>query len=197
MDYIIRKANKEEARELAQLVNYAGKSDRNRGLDLYGWSLSAEEGDDLYDVGAREIAEGDGTYSYKNIRVLETQGKIAALAMSFRVKKKTPEEMNDVPELFKIFKELTNTIDGCYYLDSLAASPDFRGMGFGRLMLEDTIDLARQGGFDAIHLIAFDENIPAVRLYEKSGFYPIKDLPTPDHPEMPFGGKAVLFRKDL
>lgn len=197
MNFIIRQAKANESRELAELINHAGKSDKCRGLDLYAWSMSAKAGEDPYDIGAREILSVESYYSYKNMRVVEADGKIAALSMSFTVKAKTAEEMEEVPELFKVFKELTNTIDGCYYLDSLAAHPDFRGMGFGRVILEDTINLARQGGFDAVYLLAFEKNIPAISLYAKNDFYPIRDLPAPDHPEMPYDGKVVLYKKEL
>lgn len=197
MNYNIRQAKANESRELAVLINHAGKSDRCQGLDLYAWSLLTEKGEDPYDVGAREISSLDSYYSYKNIRVIEVDGKIAALSMSFMVMAKTPEEMKEVPELSKVFKELTNTIDGCYYLDSLATHPDYRGMGLGSVILEDTINLAREGGFDAIYLLAFEENIPAISLYAKNDFYPARDLPVPDHPEMPYGGKVVLFKKEI
>lgn len=197
MDYIIRNARKEEARELAMLVNHAGKSPGVQGLDLYGWSLDAKEGEVAYDVGARNITAESGTYSYKNMRVIEVQGKIAALAMSFEAFEKTEAEMEDVPEVFRIFKHLTNTIPGCYYLDSLAASPEFRGMGLGRKMLEDTINVGKNRGYDALYLLVFDENKLALSLYEKIGFSPVRELLVPDHSEMPFGGNIVLMKKGL
>ena len=197
MKYKVRDACKEEAKELAELVNHAGKSTTVQGLDLYGWSLSAKDGEDPYDVGARDIMAETGNYSYKNMRVIEASGRIAAVAMSFEAYEKTKEEMKEIPEIFRVFKDLTNTIPGCYYLDSLAASPDFRGMGFGRTMLEDTINIARERGYDALYLLVFDENTPALTLYEKSGFYSVRQLPVPDHAEMPFSGNIVLVKKDL
>ncbi len=197
MKYIIRNAKKEEARDLAFLVNLAGKSDRCQGLNLYEWKMDTKDGEDPYDVAVKDIAKDNGQYSYTNMRVIEAEGKIAAVAMSYEVSRYSREEIEKMPELFHVFKKLTNNIAGGFYLDSLAASPDFRGMGFGRMMLEDTIEQARSRGYDAIYLIAFNENIPAVTLYKNNDFYPIHDLPTPDHPEMPFGGRTVLFKKDL
>lgn len=197
MEYNLRNARKDEARELAQLLNHAGKSPTVQGLDVYGWSLSANDGEDPYDVGSREIEAETGSYSHNNMRIIEAQGKIAAMAMSFEVVEKTETELAEIPELFRVFKHLTNTIPGCYYLDSLAASPDFRGMGFGRMMLEDTINIAKDRGYEALYLLVFDENKPALSLYEKSGFQLVRQLPALDHPEMPYGGNVLLVKKEL
>lgn len=197
MDYEIRQAKKEEARSLAQLVNIAGMSADNRGLDYYGWAIDAKDGEDPFDVGRKIIAMETGKYSYRNMRVIESDGRVAALSMSVVVEKKTAQEMEKIPEDFRIFTKLTNLIVGSYYLDSLASSPDFRGMGFGRMMLDDTVSLARKKGFNEIYLIAFEENKGAVKLYERNGFYPISDLPAGDNPKMPYGGRVVLYKKDI
>ena len=202
MTHIIRKAKKEEAKELAFLVNLAGKSDRCRGLNIYGWELDQKNNESLkglspLEVGAREIEMETGQYSHNNMRVIDVDGNIAAVGMCYEIKEYSQEDLDKTPKLFHIFKELTNKAVGSFYLDSLAANPDFIGKGFGRMMLEDSIDQARIKGYDAIYLIAFDENTTAVRIYEKNGFKPVFDLPTPDHPEMPYGGRTVLFKKEL
>ena len=147
MDYIIRDARKEEAKELAILVNHAGTGPDNQGLDIVGWTLAAEDGEGPFDYGGRIVAGEDGIYSYRNMRVIEADGKVAAMSLCFEAFKRTEAEMKIIPEEFRIFKELTNTIPGEFYLDSLAALPEFRGQGFGRLLLEDSIEKARMQGY--------------------------------------------------
>lgn len=197
MNYIIRDARKEEARELAILVNYAGTGPNNKGLDYVAWTRAAQNGEGPFDHGAREIGAEGGTYAYGNMRVIEAGGKVAAMALCFEAFKRTAEEMELIPEEFRIFKDLTNTIPGEFYLDSLAAAPEFRGQGFGRLMLEDSIELAKSRGYNAVYLIAFAKNVAGVTLYEKNDFYPVLAKPGTGHPDMPYDGDVVLYKKDI
>lgn len=197
MTYLVRDARKEEAKELATLINHAGTGPRNRGLDVIGWEAAAEDGEDPFDYGARIVASEDDMFSYNNIRVLETGGKIAAMSLCFEAFTRTPEQMELIPEHFRIFKELTGTIPGEFYLDSLAALPDFRGKGYGRIMLEDSIEKARSQGYSAIYLLAFSENIAGVSLYEKTGFKKVTSKLSNGHPDMPYTGDVVLYKKDI
>ncbi len=197
VDYILRDAHKEEARELAVLINHAGTGPNNNGIDIVGWTLDAEEGENPFDYGGRIIAAEDGNYSYNNMRVIACGGKIAAVAMSFVIVKKTAEDLEKIPDLFMVFSNLTQTTVGSYYLDSLAVMPEFRGRKFGRLMLEDTIEIARNRNDKKICLLAFDENKLAIGLYEKVGFKRISSLGVPDHPAMPYRGTVSLFSLNL
>jgi RimJ/RimL family protein N-acetyltransferase len=47
---------------------------------------------------------------------------------------------------------------------------DFRRLGIGRRLLEQTIDEARAIGLERIELEVFASNIPSIRLYDKAGF---------------------------
>ncbi len=197
MTYIVRNARKEDAKELAILINHAGTSPRNRGLDIIGWEAAAIEDEDGFDYGASIVASEDDLFSYNNIRVLETDGKIAAMALCFEAFRRTPKQMEQISEHLRIFKELTNTIAGEFYLDSLAALPDYRGQGYGRIMLEDSIEKARMQGYPAVYLIAFTENVAGVSLYEKTGFEKVTIKASSGHPDLPYTGDVVLYRKDI
>ena len=198
MQYIIRQAKKEECYELATMVNLAGQGAGTRGLDFSGWSAEAKLGQDPFEVGQKEFEKEDDAYSYKNIRVLEVGGEKAAMAMCFEAWKRTPEELAEIPELFRIFKHLTDTIPGKFYLDSLAAKPEYRGQGLGQIMLDDCIDLAKAREYDAVYLIAFEKNVAGIGLYQKNGFKEVRSLPNTDHPDMPYqGGKVILYKKDI
>jgi ribosomal protein S18 acetylase RimI-like enzyme len=47
---------------------------------------------------------------------------------------------------------------------------DFRRLGIGRRLLEQTIGEAREMGLERIELEVFASNTPAIRLYDKAGF---------------------------
>ena len=197
MDYLVRDAKKEEARELAVLINHASTGPNNNGIDIVGWAAAAEDGESAFDYGARIVADEDSNYSYRKIRVVEADGKVAAMSLCFEAFTRAEEEMKLVPEQFRIFKEFTNSVSGEFYLDSLAAHPDFRGQGFGRIILEDSIQKAKDQGYKAIYLISFSNNVTGVSLYEKTGFYVVATKQPPNHPDMPYGGEVVFYKKNL
>lgn len=58
----------------------------------------------------------------------------------------------------------------------IGADPRFRGRGFGRAMLVESINhLARQGA-RAIELTVYQDNTPAVELYRATGFHPVGEI---------------------
>ena len=197
MNYIVRNARKDESKELAILINHAGTGPRNKGLDIIGWTQAAAQGEGPFDYGGRIVASEDDLFSYNNIRVLETDGKVAAMSLCFEAFKRTDEQLKLIPEEFRVFKELTNMIAGEFYLDSLAALPDYRGQGFGREMLEDCVQKAKNQGYDKVYLIAFAENVAGISLYEKTGFSKVTSKPSNGHPDMPYEGDVVLYKKDV
>ena len=197
MNCILRDGRKEEARDFAILVNHAGTGPNNKGLDYVGWSQESNEGEGPFDYGCRIIESMDGQYSYHNIRALEVDGKLVGMALCFEAFKRTEADMNLIPEEFRIFKELTNTIPGSFYLDSLAIFPEFRGKGYGQTLLEDCIQKARSQSYSAVYLIAFIENNVGVALYQKNDFYEILRKPSNKHAIMPYFGDVVLYKKDI
>ncbi len=56
------------------------------------------------------------------------------------------------------------------YLDRLGVNVAYSNKGIGTLMVEKAKEVAKSEGFDHLRLFVVDINIPAVRLYEKSGF---------------------------
>lgn len=59
---------------------------------------------------------------------------------------------------------------GEYYLDSLAVSPEFRGMDIGRMLVNDGLRLAAASGYGKAGLIAEKARPWLHRLYESCGF---------------------------
>lgn len=56
------------------------------------------------------------------------------------------------------------------YIEELTVDTEFRGRGVGRALLAGGIEWAKRQGFPGITLETQDNNVPACRLYEKSGF---------------------------
>ncbi|SRR6266498_520885 len=56
------------------------------------------------------------------------------------------------------------------YVEDLVVSPEFRGMGVGRKLLERSIQWARENGYPGVMLETQDDNVPACMLYQSAGF---------------------------
>lgn len=56
------------------------------------------------------------------------------------------------------------------YIHTLVVHPDYMKNGIGRLLLEFAYDLAMKEDMKAIRLDVYENNIPAIRLYEKLGY---------------------------
>lgn len=57
----------------------------------------------------------------------------------------------------------------CCYLEDLYVMPEYRGKGFGKLLLEATAEKARAMGAKRLDWQVLDWNEPAVRFYESIG----------------------------
>lgn len=57
----------------------------------------------------------------------------------------------------------------CYYLEDLYVKPNYRGHGYGKLLLEATADKAREAGAKRMDWQVLDWNESAVKFYEKLG----------------------------
>jgi len=60
--------------------------------------------------------------------------------------------------------------EGCVELVKFYLSPDSRGKGLGRELMERSIDSAKLLGYRQVYLESFPELTRAVTLYEKAGF---------------------------
>ena len=56
------------------------------------------------------------------------------------------------------------------YLGFMYTDPDYRGKGVNFMVLNALKDWARKQGLTELRLTVYDENIPAVKAYEKAGF---------------------------
>lgn len=61
-------------------------------------------------------------------------------------------------------------------LAAMSIVPDARGQGIGIQVVKQLLDEARTRGDKAMNLEAIEQNTPAVRLYEKSGFQTVRRL---------------------
>jgi GNAT superfamily N-acetyltransferase len=81
-----------------------------------------------------------------------------------------------------------------YEISKMAVSPDHRGRGFGRILLQAAIDHARALGATTLFLGSSTKLATAVHLYEQAGFV---HVPPEEIGPMPYDRADVFMRLDL
>ncbi len=160
-----RRATTDDAADMAELVNMAG-----HGLPLYLWGKTARPGQSAWDVGRERAKHGTGGFAYRNTVLREVDGKVAACLIGYALAEEPEPIDEDVPPMLAPLLELENEVPGTWYINVLAAFPEFRGSGYGSELLGVAEQLARDTHCSGISLITSDANVGARRLYERHGF---------------------------
>ncbi len=162
---IIRPARPEDAAILAQLVNDAGE-----GLPLHLWGKIATAGQSGWDVGKERAAREEGSFSYRNAKVIEFGGKAAGTLIDYGIPDDPEPVPPDMPAMFVPLQELENLAPGTWYVNVVAVLPQYRGLGLGSHLLAFAEATATQLGKSGMSLIVADNNTGARRLYERQGY---------------------------
>jgi ribosomal protein S18 acetylase RimI-like enzyme len=155
----------DDARVLAELVNYAGE-----GLPHYLWGTLAESGEDAWDVGRRRAARDDGSFSYRNAAIIERDEHCAGCLIGYEISDDPEPIADDMPAMFVPLQELENLVPGTWYVNVLAVRPQFRGHGLGTQLLDLADKTAQSLGKRGLSVIVSDANTGARRLYERCGY---------------------------
>jgi len=165
----LRIATEADARELADLVNFAGE-----GLPLHIWEGLAKDGQDPWEVGrARQmekVREGQ-------IVVVDFGDGAVASLTGYPIGSEPRPIGDDFPALFRPLQELENKALESWYVNVLACYPEYRGQGLGSRLLDLAEQIAREGALRRMSVIVASNNIGARRLYERHGYGEAATLP--------------------
>jgi ribosomal protein S18 acetylase RimI-like enzyme len=173
IDMIIRAAKKEEAQQIAQLMNLAM-------LEITYQFIGEEDLAKADAFLAYFIARENNQYSYENIFVAEEDGdllgqislydgaKLKALRQPIWDKIKADRNVDYCSE--------DETKAGEIYLDTLAVSPLAQGKGIGKLLLQFVIEEFVDKQNRVLGLLVDKDNPHAKRLYEKVGFEVVNEI---------------------
>jgi ribosomal protein S18 acetylase RimI-like enzyme len=154
-----------DAAAMADLVHFASE-----GLALHLWTSIARPGVDPWSIGRERARRETGGFSYRHTVVAEAEGRVAAALIGYPLPD-TPEPMPaDVPPIAVPLEELESMAPGTWYVNVLAAYPEYRSKGYGTALLALAEDLARDTGRRGMSIIASDTNTGARRLYERCGY---------------------------
>ena len=155
----------EEAPLLAELANYAGE-----GLPLYLWEKLKAPGQSGWDVGRERVAREEGSFSHRNVTVIEHEGFAAGCLIGYGIAKNPAPLAPDLPAMFVPLQELENLAPDTWYVNVLAVLPEFRNLGLGSKLLGFAEEMGRALGKYGMSLIVNDANIDGRRLHERIGY---------------------------
>jgi ribosomal protein S18 acetylase RimI-like enzyme len=189
----IRPARKSDAAALAILVDIAGE-----GMPSYMWSRMREPGQSAFEVGRARAAREEGGFSCRNATVGEIDGEVAACLVDYRLDDPYDTgDLTELPEMVRPLVELEAKAPGSWYVNVLAAFPEFRGHGLGGRLLALAEERGRAQGARSASVIVASENEGAARLYARTGYREIARAPVVDFPGCAHGGDWVLMVKPI
>jgi len=157
-----RPAVKEDAADLARLINFAGE-----GVPVYYWNKIKPVDQDVWAFGASRAARDEGAFSYRNAIVATVDGAVIGCAIRYVIDAAADEsDYASMPPMFVPMQQLEDLAVGSEYLNVLAVDPEFRGRGIGTRLC----GMAEIDGNRDQTLIAFDTNTGAIKLYRSLGF---------------------------
>ncbi len=182
-NYVIRAATKDDASDLAYLINLAGD-----GLPHFIWRGIADIGQTPLEVGAARASRETGAFSYRNAFVIDEPGtepgKVAAMLLGYPQPSIMDAAIAGVPAPIQPLVQLEALAADSWYVNGLATSPDCQGKGMGSLLLEFAEQLARAANKAQMSLIVASENHFAKRLYQKAGYQIKAQLPVIPYDEI-------------
>ena len=183
----LRPARRGEARVAARLMQIAAD-----GMADYTWSTLAEPGDDLLDVGEQRLARIGAPMSFENATFAELDGMMLGFAVPDG---DVPVAGPDADPVLAPLMELEQP--NSFYICALAVLEKRRGIGIGSVLLRAAERMAASQGFDTMSLIVFEQNVGALKLYQRAGYEEVARRPLIPHPLLRFTGDALLVAKKL
>jgi ribosomal protein S18 acetylase RimI-like enzyme len=184
----IRRAHQWECRRIAEL--YRISSD---GVADYIWTRLALPGEDILDVGRKRYERDSTPFSYENCELVEFEGSVVAMLVAFPMEvDEGYEETDPILLPYSVLEE-----DQSYYICGMAVDEEHRGKGIGTMLLEEAERSCEHLGLSKLSLIVFEQNVRALRLYERHGYAETRRHPVVPHPLIHYTGDALLMVKRI
>ena len=189
MTVLFRPAVRNDAREIARLFQISSE-----GCADYIWSLIAQPGQTLLDVGEMRYAREGVIFSYENCLIAESEGRVIGMMHSFVMRDDPEAEPVTDPVLAPYADmEVADTL----YISSLALHEGWRNLGLGAKFLQHARERCSELGLTGLSLIDYAANTGARRFYERHGFEIVKTCQITPHPLIRVTGEAYLMHCPL
>ena len=202
---VLRSATIEHCPTAARLMQIASD-----GVCDYIWSLQQNEFPELslLEIGAKRYAKDEGNFSYRNctlacIQDNQAQEQIQGMMMAFAIPSQAsdaPSSESETEETFpgmEVLAPYSLEQPNSWYICALAVFPHYRQQGVGTQLLDVAFEQARERGLPAVSLLCFEQNVGALRLYQRYGFKTIDHAPVVPHPLIHHTGNVLLMTKSV
>lgn len=197
---LFRPATLNDCYTIAQLFRVASD-----GVSEYVWSTLTAEYPGLtpIEIGATRYANPESLFSYKNCVLAEQDGNTIGMMLTFPIPQ--PEQpatelpLEDeasplsAPSEPDVLAPYNLEAPGTWYICALALFPEFRGQGIGTQFLKLAHQQAAERGFSELSLLCFEQNIRALKLYQRHGFKEIDRAKVVPHPLIHYTGDILLM----
>lgn len=191
--YTLTGAKKEQACELATLIDMAGE-----GIPSYLWSAFPTENMSPLETGRDRARRESGGFSYKNALVVEEASGVAGMLLGYIIEKPNSErDIKEAPDYLRPLLELENRAVDSYYINAIAVFQEHRQKGYGMALLKKAEELARGQGARELSIIVSQKNERAQRLYRKAGFQKRSAVRVVDLPSRKLDGDWELMAKGI
>src|SRR5262245_57713013 len=161
----IRPAQRADALHVAAFVDIAG-----HGIEMQEWRTGAGAGHSVFAAARRAVLEDRGQpYHYSRAHMLEFEGDVAGGLIGGIVEARSSGSA-DTPDYVRPLVDLETSVPGSWLLLVIATYPEYRGRGFGALLMEHARQCALRDGASEMSLVTEDTNLSALRLYLRHGF---------------------------
>jgi ribosomal protein S18 acetylase RimI-like enzyme len=196
---VFRAATPDDCYTIAQLVGIASD-----GVSVYIWStLTADyPGLSLLEIGAQRYTNKKSLFSYKNCVLAERNAETAGMMITFPVAEaeavavpETPDPIAEAttPQEPDVLAPYALEAPGTWYIAALAMFPEFRGQGIGTQLLAIAHQQAAERNIQQLSLLCFEQNIGALRFYQRNGFQEIDRAKVVPHPLIHHTGDILLM----
>jgi ribosomal protein S18 acetylase RimI-like enzyme len=188
-----RAAQARDSRFIAEMIDVSSD-----GIALIEWTETAKANGNktALDIGAENYSSGEGDYSYRNCFIAEQSQQLAGMLLSFAMNAREPDDIVSAPpfdntDVFAPYKYLEEPES--WYICGVAVTPEYRGRGIGRGLMNTARKQAIIHGYDRLSLVVFEENRTAIRLYQDLGYKVVKRAPVVPHPLIRCSGDVLLM----
>jgi len=189
----IRPARKSDATALAALIDIAGE-----GLPAFLWNGMKSREQSVFEFGRARAARDKGNFSHRNASIVEIDGDVAGCLVDYRLDDPyVIGNLDELPEVVRPLVELEAKAPGSWYINAMAAFPEFRGQGIGARLLALAEQRGRQHKVESASLIVAGENTGAMRLYARTGYREVARATVVTFPGCAHGGDWVLMVKPI
>lgn len=193
----LRPATASDAFDIATFI-----AESSGGVATIEWELEPKKPGNVspIDIGTLIYRREDGNYSYRNCVIAEVENHVAGMMLTFaqpdapaRDPSKRPNNTDKNVFAPYMYLEQPNS----WYICGVAIHSVYRNRGIGSKLMAVAEEQAKDKGFKALSLVAFEQNTGSVRLYERLGYVITDRAPVIPHPSIHYTGDAVLMVKRL